>query len=340
MTNKQVAILAGLSLPVLYVLCIGGTIVIADLHSPSSVLYAAVSQPLVPVASGDTMAPATPTPTPTCPPTWTPTPVLSPTATATRVLPWATPARVPPRASLIETITIGRSVKGQSINATRIGTGSRIVVVSGAIHGSEANTAALVESLAAQFNRTSGLLPIDLCLYFVPRLNPDGLNRGSRYNANRVDLNRNWDTNDWQPNVAGPSGMARGAGGPAPFSEPETAAFSAWLLDLDKQSTNQLVALIYHSAYPPSGLVQPSYRSTDHRHEIDPEAAALAQRFAARVGYPSSRPWTNYAITGEAIHWCADHSITCLTIELPSHDNLNDSQIQDHASAIMDMVWP
>jgi predicted deacylase len=233
-----------------------------------------------------------------------------------------------------ETIEIGRSVQGRPIKAIRVGSGPRIVVVTGAIHGDEFATTALVEKLAD----AAGSMPGDVSVFFVPLLNPDGQAQGSRYNAHGVDLNRNWDTNNWQSSTAESSDDPPAAGGASPFSEPETAAFSRWLLTLRDQSRGWLCVIMYHCAYPPSGLVQPGYRLVDGRQETNPNAAALAQYWASKVGYTYCPTWPDYPITGEAIHWCAENGIPCIDIELPSASRPTRAEVQLHLSAIVGMV--
>ncbi len=242
------------------------------------------------------------------------------------------------RSPFVSTIEIGRSVQGRAIRAIRVGTGSRMVVVAGAIHGSEANTGVLVEELAVRLAEAAESLPHDVSFFLVPGLNPDGLAAKSRCNARGVDLNRNWDTNNWRSDEAESGEGAHGTGGPAPFSEPETAAFSSWLLSLREQSTSRLSVILYHSASPPKGLIQPGYRITSGHQETDPNAAELARYWSSKVGYEYTPTWPEYAITGEAIHWCAEDGITCIDIELPSANNPTKAEAQLHLSALLDMI--
>lgn len=232
-----------------------------------------------------------------------------------------------------ETITIGYSVQGQAIQAFRIGTGRRIIVLIGAIHGSEKNTAVLTHDLGTHFASSSHLLPKDTSLYIIPVLNQDGFQVGSRYNAHGVDLNRNWDTRDWQSNTEDSSGVVPGGGGSAPFSEPETAALAAWLLKLRDQANGQVRVLFYHAAYPPNGLVL-----------AGSAGAVIARSMAAVIGYSTigggTGGWSDYDVTGMAIDWCRDQGMGCFEIELPSYANLQPHQTNLHATAVLSvLLW-
>jgi protein MpaA len=213
-----------------------------------------------------------------------------------------------------------------------------MIVIAGALHGIEPNASDLVDYLLLNLMGISASVENDFTFYILPRLNPDGLVNGSRYNENGVDLNRNWATNNWRPNADGPSGTVPGSGGSSPFSEPETLAFSSFLLGLQEQSSQPIIVFNYHSAYPKTGLVQPSYWLESGTLVSDPAAYQLAQAFATELGYKFSSVWTGYEITGEAIHWCGDHGIVCMDIELPSSQNLTDTEKQDHLLAIMNVI--
>ncbi len=234
--------------------------------------------------------------------------------------------------ALRETIIIGSSVQGQSIEAFRIGSGSRSIVLAGAIHGDEVNSHLLANDLLAYFDGNMHLLPPDVTLYVIPAINPDGLRSNSRYNANGVDLNRNWATGDWQTDTYDADGKRQGSGGPFPFSEPETAALSAWLLQLRDQSSD-LMVVFYHSAYPPSGLVLGGS-----------VGRPVTPAYAEIVGYAgsgSTRPgWSAYQVTGAAPGWCGDNTIGCFEVELPSRANLDAARVQRHATAVLSvLMW-
>ncbi len=120
-----------------------------------------------------------------------------------------------PRATLVQ---VGVSVEGRPLLALRMGPAAapawRIL---GAHHGDELSSSelglAVAEALLRGEGAWEGLLD-RVQVWVLPAVNPDGMVAGSRFNANDVDLNRNY---DWMWEV----GFTHGA---APFSEPETRA--------------------------------------------------------------------------------------------------------------------
>lgn len=114
---------------------------------------------------------------------------------------------------------IGVSVEGRPIVCRRLGAGPEVVLILATIHGSEAAGTPLVERLAEVLARTPRLLAGRRVL-LVPVANPDGLARGSRLNAHRVDLNRNFPAANFR------GGTRHGA---AALSEPESRALDGLL---------------------------------------------------------------------------------------------------------------
>jgi protein MpaA len=118
-------------------------------------------------------------------------------------------------AERVETIAVGMSVEGRPITAVRRGDPEgRRVLVFGVIHGDEQAGLQIVALL------TELPVPPGVDLYLVDSMNPDGVARNTRGNANGVDLNRNFPYN-WGP--IGAAGDWQYAG-PAAASEPETRA--------------------------------------------------------------------------------------------------------------------
>jgi len=228
---------------------------------------------------------------------------------------------MPPRSPLpvVQSAQIGTSVQGRPIAVTQVGSGGQVaLVIVGDIHGDETNTQVLVRSLMEQYASAPESVPPPFTLYFVPTMNPDGLSASTRTNANGVDLNRNWPTDDWKADAARTNGIVPGSGGSGPGSEPEVQAVARWLLDTVKPVAQEVWLLSYHSAYPPAGGVQPGYTTYG-----TPGAQSdwLAGRVAELSGYTYLPTWpSEYQFTGELIHWCDINGIWAAEVELPSYD--------------------
>jgi hypothetical protein len=88
---------------------------------------------------------------------------------------------------------LGQSAEGRDIHLIRYGQGETTVFMWSQMHGNEATaTMALFDlfNYLADGDSLAYLLKDKLSIYFLPMLNPDGAERGSRYNAWGVDLNR------------------------------------------------------------------------------------------------------------------------------------------------------
>ena len=118
--------------------------------------------------------------------------------------------------------TIGRSAGGRQLRAWFVGDveAKHVLVLLGQMHGDEKAGKA-----TAAWVRDHVRPKKDTAIWVVPTMNPDGDARGSRVNANGVDLNRNWPTSGWQATPAG----SRYWSGPRPGSEPETRAMMRFL---------------------------------------------------------------------------------------------------------------
>ncbi len=97
---------------------------------------------------------------------------------------------------LLKNEIIGQSVEGRSIHHLTAGNGNTKVLLWSQMHGDETTaTQALFDLfnfLAAddQFNEFRRYLLNNLELHFVPMLNPDGAQLFTRYNAMKIDVNR------------------------------------------------------------------------------------------------------------------------------------------------------
>lgn len=91
-------------------------------------------------------------------------------------------------AATVHVIPLGRSARGRAIDAIEVSAPNpRVaVLVVGCIHGNE--PAGIVVAHALEHVTP----PAGVALWIVPDLNPDGVAAGTRQNADRVDLNRNF----------------------------------------------------------------------------------------------------------------------------------------------------
>lgn len=98
------------------------------------------------------------------------------------------------------------------------GSKSNCILLIGGVHGDEPEGVALTTETLEFLKKSSNNSQQDWVV--VPCINPDGLTRNERTNANGVDLNRNFPTKDWTSEAKKP----RYAPGPRPASENETKA--------------------------------------------------------------------------------------------------------------------
>lgn len=113
-----------------------------------------------------------------------------------------------------EEMTLGESVEGRPIVARVWGESDRCLLILASIHGSEPAGTPLVERLKTWFERHPELLA-GRRVAIVPIANPDGYAKRERFNANGVDLNRNFPTGNR---------TERKVHGETALSEPESRA--------------------------------------------------------------------------------------------------------------------
>ncbi len=222
---------------------------------------------------------------------------------------------------------IGKSAGGRDIVAYSYGNGSRELLLISGIHGGYAWNTALLGQELNDFLASSASSLNDVRVTIIPVLNPDGLHMvtGSserfaradvnssqevqttgRFNANRVDLNRNFDC-EWQA-----SGVWRNtpvSGGTAPFSEPESAALRDYIA---KHRPDAVIA--YFSA---AGGVYAS----NCRNGVLPATRSLLSTYGVASGYQQHNEYDYYAITGDMVNWLAKEGIPAISVVLTDHTN-------------------
>jgi len=260
----------------------------------------------------------TPTLTLTSTTTFTPSPTGTPTLTETPTetfTPTLTPTETPTPIPFSEgPIVIGYSVQDRPLEVDRFGRGlTGRLIVAGMHGGGEYNTIQMADLLIVYLQEGHPeIVPADVTLYILRDLNPDGEARAHSYlgraNANRVDLNRNWDAN-WQKDWprAGYWTRTYVTGGKSPGSEPETQALMAFI------QNHHFDALInYHSAA--LGIFADGLPPDDY-------SIRLAQTVAAVTTYHYPPIDTGCKYTGGFTDWANENNIAALDVELTDHTN-------------------
>ncbi len=201
---------------------------------------------------------------------------------------------------------VGTSVTGKPIRTLRIGPhdAARVVLVVGEIHGTERAGSAITRRLRnARPPRGTAILLID-------EANPDGAAAGTRWNANGVDLNRNFPFG-WR---ASGSPFDTYYSGSAPLSEPESRALAALIRRVEPR-----VTVWYHQ----------QMRLVD-RSGADP---FLERLYARRSGLPykaiaslpgTATSWQNHTLAGDS----------AFVVELPA-GRLTRSAVARHARSVV-----
>lgn len=225
---------------------------------------------------------------------------IDPALMAQLIVPVST-ATLPP-----DTTLVGLSVEGRAILARSFGSGERHLLLVGGMHGGwESNTVTLMNQLMTHFAANPDAVLPGMTITLIPAANPDGLVRGreedARFNANGVDLNRNWAC-EWSADAVW-RGQSVDAGA-RPFSEPETQ----YIADFIRQTQPDTV-LFYHSA---AGGVYAGNCEGDHGSMLMSEILGQA------TGYSYGQPFTAYRVTGTAASWADGEGIPSADVELLS----------------------
>lgn len=199
----------------------------------------------------------------------------------------------------VRRLVVGRSVEGRALGVVLIRPPDpmRAVLLLAGFHGDEPKGVALVRRLADELG-DGRAWHRRLQWVIVPEVNPDGLARRTRRSARKVDLNRNFPTENW----AHGSCRSRMYGGPSPASEPETRA---------------IIRLI--ERYAPSTIVTVhSINRGRFCNNYDGPAGRVAQAMARRNGYPVSAS-IGYPTPGSFGTWSGqERGIATVTLELPT----------------------
>ena len=244
-----------------------------------------------------------------------PAPVITPTAE---------PVVLGPKHTVI-----GQSVEGRDINSYAYGNGATHLLFVGGIHGGyEWNSVLLAYTFMDYLEANPEMIPDNITVTVIPDANPDGVFlvtgkegrftsanvstsskvlASGRFNADDVDLNRNFDCK-WQ--AKGIWQTKTVSGGTAAFSEPETRAIRDFVLDY-----HPAAAIFWHSQ---SDAV---YASQCLRG-ILPGTLDIMNAYSAAAGYPAVKTFDAYGTTGAADDWMASVGMPAITVELQTHDTI------------------
>lgn len=224
--------------------------------------------------------------------------------------------------------TIGSSVQARPIRAHRFGSGAQELLLVGGIHGGyEWNSVLLAYEMIDYLHENPGFVPEYLTITIIPVLNPDGLaevvpsdgrftvaevvnwssNGRGRFNANAVDLNRNFDCN-WSPNSTWRNTPVNT--GTAAFSEPEAQALRDYVLTYEPDAV-----VFWHS-------VANAVYASECNDGILPATLALMNAYATAGSYAAVPTFDAYPITGDAEGWLASIGIPAITVELETRNSI------------------
>lgn len=224
--------------------------------------------------------------------------------------------------------TIGTSVEGRAIDAYTFGTGDTHLLLVGGIHGGyEWNSVVLAHEFIKHFTASPELIPSHLRVSIIPSLNPDGVSKVTglegvfaqtdvselvpaaegRFNANAVDLNRNFDCK-WQPESTWRGNVV--SAGTAPFSEPEAHALRDFVLAEQPEAV-----VFWHSQAN-------AVYASECENGILPLTRTIMSAYAGAAGYASVDVFDAYPVTGDAEGWLASIGIPAITVELSSHSTV------------------
>ena len=239
-------------------------------------------------------------------------------------------------------MSIGKSVEGRDIMAFTFGKGDASVLFVGGLHGGyEWNTSLVAYQMMDYLKANPQAIPEGVQVTVIPVANPDGLSKvvdpsgpfvaaditatqavqvSGRYNANKVDLNRNFDcqwqaTGKWQTTTV--------SGGTAAFSEPEALAIKNYV-----EAQDPSAVVVWYSA---AGGVY----SSACGGAVSAETTALTNLYAKASGYPAHTSFDYYETSGDMVNWLAKGGIPAISVLLTNHTGTDWSMNQKGIDAVL-----
>jgi len=192
----------------------------------------------------------------------------------------------------------GKSVKGSPLEIYLPKNNSKInILIIAGIHGDEPESTVLLSEALRSITTDELKNAVILCA------NPDGLSNGTRANNNGVDLNRNFPSTNWGPelvfyrNSKDEDRDVELSPGSKPATEPETKA----LIDIiEKLNPKYLISI-----HAPLACIE------------DPKKTELSKWISENTNLLLIQD-IGYKTPGSMGSWAADKDIPIITFELPS----------------------
>ena len=165
------------------------------------------------------------------------------------------------------------------------------ILIVGVVHGDEPQGEYLINKYLGEVE-DSGML-------FIPSLNPDGKDKGTRVNSNGVDINRNFPTKNWEL-----SDKDNYYGGDFPASEIETR----FLLDVIEEYNPRLI-LTLHTPYKIVNYDGPAKEISEKISKI------IGYPVEESIGYPTPGSFGTYA--------GVERNIPTITLEMDEDEDLD-----------------
>ena len=217
--------------------------------------------------------------------------------------------------SQVKQFSLGSSVKNKSIDCYQIGQSNKKIVFVSCMHGNEVGTVKLAYKLINFLYEQKDCS--DFTFYIVPSLNHDGLKvainnpdyahggRVGRFNANNVDLNRNFPTSDWQRESVWSYGKDYSRKdqvfcGQAPGSEPEIKSLCNFIKDQEIE-----VLFSFHNA------------GQDVMGNNNELSQKLIKIYSENTGFRlvDEDAWQKMSQTGTAKKWCDENNVAYVEVE-------------------------
>ena len=245
---------------------------------------------------------------------------------------------------------IGTSVEGREIESYTYGSGPKHLVFVGGIHGGyEWNSVLLAYEIMDYLEADPTRVPASLTVTIIPSANPDGVYKvtrkegrftardvstlswsisttilaSGRFNANNVDLNRNFDCK-WKPESTW-QGKKVSAGSKA-FSEPEARTIRDFIL---QNKSNIKGVVFWHSQAN-------TVYASECKLGILPTTLDLMNVYSKAASYKAVKKFDAYEVSGDAESWLASINIPAITVELKNHTDLDLAQNLAGVKAVFD----